>query len=254
MALYGTIKIMDEYVYLIHTDTSRVDLSLMDFVGKIGKGSGKRYKSYTTPYGNRYRTSIIYTLNPHSIEQQILRQCKEKGYIRGRTETLYLPVSNSDTIEICKQRYDSLINDIINIFKLYGDILPLYSKVENNTQYISLKSSTYVDEIENACNKLNELLHISNITKSPHIPTISVTPRSIEIINPIHPIHPVQMFLKDYRWDDWMLGATVYNDYKEWCIRSGIQSVASNRFKIYADNIIEAKRTNKGVQYKKCID
>lgn len=126
---------MFDYVYLIHTDTTLDDLSLMDFVGKVGKGSNKRYKDYITPYGNRYLVSMIKVDHATSIETKIRNECKEKGYIKGRTETLYLSVSRSDTIDICIERYSLMISNVISMMQKYSDLV-----VTSRLQDVSLLS------------------------------------------------------------------------------------------------------------------
>lgn len=60
----------------------------------------------------------------------------------------------------------------------------------------------------------------------------------------------VRKFLQDNKWNNWKLGSIIYSDYKDWCSKMGMQFVPSNRFKIFAENMIEVKKTNKGVQYK----
>lgn len=120
----------DEYVYLIHADLSLEDLSFMDFVGKLGKGIGRRYKDYITPYGKRYLVTLMKIDNPLKIEGEILSWCREKGYIRGRTETLYLEVIRSDTIEDCIERYSSMISDIISCMKNYSNLVITFPLVE----------------------------------------------------------------------------------------------------------------------------
>ena len=113
---------MDEYVYFIYSNMNRDDISITNFVGKIGKGTDLRYKSYITPYGRNYTACIIRLENPLMIESKLLQWCRDKGYIRSQTETLYLPVSRSDTIDMCILRYKGVIDDILSKMKEYGDI------------------------------------------------------------------------------------------------------------------------------------
>lgn len=205
-----------EYVYLIYADTTLEDTSLMDFVGKVGKGSGRRYRNYVTPYGDRYKVCMIYLENAHDVEQKILKECRKRGYIKKRTETIYMPVSDSDTIGICKIRYNYLINDIISIFKPFGNLID-----PDNIEILSEEVSTM---------------------------TVSVTePEIIDI--PL--VNYVVKFLETYYWDDWKSVSSIYNEYKKWCIECNVNPVAVNKFKTHAGNLITTRRLSVGMQYKR---
>lgn len=66
-------------------------------------------------------------------------------------------------------------------------------------------------------------------------------------------LNSVQYFLKEISWNDWESASTIYTWYSEFCIKNNLLSIPSNKFKIYADGLIESKRMTKGMAYSKII-
>lgn len=112
------------------------------------------------------------------------------------------------------------------------------------------KSNNYFSELSMMLSNYRDdfFTYLRRRDISSFIPSIIPETSIKEDIKEIN-IHPVQLFLREYRWTDWLMGSIVYNDYTEWCVKSGIQPVASNKFKIYSENMIDTKKSNKGVYY-----
>jgi len=111
-----------EYVYFIFKDfTHHIDA--LQFIGKVGRGTGNRYKSYTTPYGSGYSTVLLYHDNAYAIEADLIEWCKTQGYIENKkTEVLSIIVSIDDTIRTILNRYNEIILKIMERMRCYGDI------------------------------------------------------------------------------------------------------------------------------------
>lgn len=60
----------------------------------------------------------------------------------------------------------------------------------------------------------------------------------------------VQLFLETHNYQDWTLGMIIYDEYKTWCSTHNHDCIVQNRFKSNASDLIESKRSNKGILYK----
>lgn len=108
-----------EYVYFIYRDIDCNNLSLTDFIGKVGRGTIERIKSYSTYFGsNGLKTYYIPIKDPSNVktaEKYILRLCKEHDYLRRHESGRYSEVIN---ISI---DYSLSIVDIISKYKYLCD-------------------------------------------------------------------------------------------------------------------------------------
>lgn len=110
------------YVYFVYGDVKNTT-SITNFHGKIGKGSGDRYKCYVTPYGSEYIACILYHNKAFHMESYIQKWCRKEGYMKEDTETIYMDVLDTDTIVDCRKKFHNIICKIIYTMRLIGPII-----------------------------------------------------------------------------------------------------------------------------------
>jgi len=128
---------------------------------------------------------------------------------------------------------------------------------EHDRRFLAIECSkekrdiTYFSNLISVLDRSNDIFYtyllkrdISNFNPS-ILPVTSIKQDMIEIN-----IHPVKQFLSEYIWNDWLSANQVYSVYKEWCMKSSISPVPNNKFKTYAENMIDTKKVNGCSQYR----
>lgn len=128
---------------------------------------------------------------------------------------------------------------------------------EHDRRFLAIECSkekrdiTYFSNLISVLDRSNDIFYtyllkrdISNFNPS-ILPVTSIKQDMIDIN-----IHPVKQFLSEYIWNDWLSASQVYSVYKEWCMKSSISPVPNNKFKTYAENMIDTKKVNGCSQYR----
>lgn len=129
---------------------------------------------------------------------------------------------------------------------------------EHDRRFVIIECSKYKNDISyfrnlsNALDHANDMFYtyLMNRDISSYVPSIIPHTSIKEEIKAIN-IHPVQQFLSSNRWIDWIQGSLIYEQYKDWSITNSMTPVPSNKFRIYAGDMIDTKRGNKGIMYKR---
>lgn len=227
------------YVYLVYREINPNNCDIIRFIGKFGRGTGDRWKSYVTPYGHKYTAAIVYVDQEKDVEPSILQWCRENGLICRGTETISVSVNSTDTIYTCVAKYNLVVSTILDRMRLYGDIEYHHS---NETEFsVEQKKNISIDEL---CYQMQRI-------PGPELQTdISLMEQIMSKSNIQYNSKEdsVRSFLKEYHWHGFKKTSDVYGDYKKWC-GDNIDVVAAVRFKIHAGNMIETRKNKNYNEY-----
>lgn len=113
------------YLYFIYRNDVPSPVYL---IGKVGRGTGPRYKHYTTAYGTNYDVHIVVPSACYkAAEKDLLEWCRGKGYVRTDAETIDMPTMSDDMAwKDIKTVYMNIVTAIKDRMSIYGSVWHAY--------------------------------------------------------------------------------------------------------------------------------
>lgn len=213
-------NVVDGYVYFIYFRMNDSVYSSLRFIGKVGRGTGIRWKSYITPYGHGYTAAILRTPDYMTIENEVKQWGRKEGLIYQKGETIIVNTNVNDSIRMAIARYNLIVAQILDKISSYGEVIYLLSHdtffAEDPITQLSFASLT--------------------------LQTMGEEP------------HSAKMFLIEtndiWEKDIWYITSYVYSKYMEWCKSSDEKNTCTNnKFKAYAGDMIVGYNSKGGKYY-----